>query len=538
MGIKKQSKAANNSAKPGPTTLRQTRARSQLQHAPPLMRGLDHRGRAAEPLPTDPEQIPYGEVLQKLEGARRQQRSAAPEPDTPAQSANSSGQESQTLTTESVSQDPLDDEVDEGDPMDLDEEPEEPEEPEDLVDWASTPDTTSQFPVDYEEENDDNGNPAVISVLVMVNSEPAQWVSKVPGKEILRREIAWPGSPAADFLSLDTIDSVKERRTAASDAGSSKDAPPRLDTSPPTSIHTDNDINCEESPLFVTDHMWDDQITEVTDVDDGSSSGRKRKRSVDEDDVSPKTIKHVRLTDSTDCKDQGPPLAVKAAKPVKHVRFTDSTDFKDEEPPAVKADVGNRFEHIYFRSLERKTEAAPFEPPQVNPGVSRKYESCESDASETPEESISSDLSDDFPTSDDETLYEPAWQMFKAFDPEVRSWEAEEVEHAQDKGLSPFGKAGKIRAHPDWYEQYHRFGPDCIKVHACECIFKLHGNVCPLCHDDWLQQWEIFYYDEENPTEAKQIIDDGSTATLEESSKSTSERQTPFGGTVRFHPSL
>lgn len=528
--IQKQSKAYTNSAKPGPTTLRQTRARSQLQHAPPLMRGLDHRGRPADPLPTDPEQIPYDEVVQKLEDAARERRSAAPAPATPAHGANGSGQQSQTpsqstnssgeasrtMTTGSVSQDPLDVKVDEGDPMDLD------EDPEDIVDWASTPDTTSQFPLD--DEVDDNNHPAAMSVVVMVNSEPAQWVSKVPGNEILRQDIAWPGAPAADFLSLDTVESVKECKAGASDAGSSKDAPSLTDTSLPDPISPESDLGGWESPLFVTDNMWtDDLYAEVNEFNYSTSDeerSRKRKRSLSEDDVSPKTVKHVRFTDSTDFKDEEPPAG------------------KDQEPQAGKVDVGRRFQHVYFHAPERKPEPARIELPQVNPSGEawRDAGSEESTISETPEESITSETFDESTASDEATLCEPSWQKLTAYDPPVRAWETEAVKHAQDRGLSPFGKAGKIRAHRDWYEQYHRLGSDCLKVHGCECVLKTHGDICRLCHDDWLQQWDIFYYDEEHPSEAGQIVESGSTETLAESSKSNSETQAPLGGTVRIHP--
>lgn len=569
--IQKQSKAYTNSAKPGPTTLRQTRARSQLQHAPPLMRGLDHRGRPAEPLPVDPEQIPYDEVVQKLEKVARERRSAAPAPATPAhgangsaqsangggqqiqtppQSPNSSGEESRTMTTGSVSQDPLDVKVDEGGPMELD------EEPEDIVDWAGTPDTTSQFPLDDEVDDNDNDNdnpPAAMSVVVMVNSEPAQWVSKVPGNEILRRDIAWPGAPAADFLSLDTVESVKECKAGASDAGSSKDAPSLTDTSLPVPISPESDLGGEESPLFVIDGMWDDGLIDVAKEFDYSSSSeersRKRKRSLSEDDVSPKTVKHIRFKDS---------------KPVKHVRFTDSTKFNEKEPSAEpragKADVGRRFKHIYFHAPERKPEPAPLKLPQVNPSGEawRDDGSEESTISDTAEDSITIEDSDEYEDRDEPT--EPSWQTLTAYDPPVRAWETEAVEHAQDKGLSPFGKDGKIRAHPDWYEQYHRLGRDCLEVHGCECFIKIRGPICSLCHDDWLQQWDIFYYDEEHPSEAGQIIENGSTETLAESSKSgstetlaesskstsmetlaessksNSETQAPLGGTVRIHP--
>ncbi|KAJ4270122.1 hypothetical protein NW762_001795 [Fusarium torreyae] len=48
--------------------LRQTRARSRLNNAPPLMKGLDDRGRAVDPLSADPEALVYQDVVEKLGG--------------------------------------------------------------------------------------------------------------------------------------------------------------------------------------------------------------------------------------------------------------------------------------------------------------------------------------------------------------------------------------------------------------------------------------------------------------------------------------
>lgn len=46
--------------------LRQTRARSKLNNAPPLMKGLDDRGEARDPLSADPAPLPYDDVLERL----------------------------------------------------------------------------------------------------------------------------------------------------------------------------------------------------------------------------------------------------------------------------------------------------------------------------------------------------------------------------------------------------------------------------------------------------------------------------------------
>jgi hypothetical protein len=195
---------------------------------------------------------------------------------------------------------------------------------------------------------------------------------------------------------------------------------------------------------------------------------------------------------------------------------------------------------------------------------------AESYTSETPER----------PTDREERrLYEPSWQHLSAHDQAVKDWEAEPVEHVLDRGMSPFGKAGKIRSHKSWYEQYHRLGAGCHKVHGCQCGSIPSPKDCQFCHDDWLQQWEIFYYDEENPaeivegvsetsSETVQGVEDGSSETSSEtlqgvedgSSEASSEtvqgvedipsgtssepldwnleKQAPLGGSLRIRPSV
>ncbi|KAF4335930.1 srp40-suppressor of mutant ac40 of rna polymerase i and iii [Fusarium beomiforme] len=49
-------------------SMRQTRARSRLNNAPPLMEELDYRGRPVGPLPAEPDFISFNEVLRRLGG--------------------------------------------------------------------------------------------------------------------------------------------------------------------------------------------------------------------------------------------------------------------------------------------------------------------------------------------------------------------------------------------------------------------------------------------------------------------------------------
>lgn len=65
-------------------SIRQTRARSRLTDAPPLMTGLDDRGKPKDELAKEPEKLTYSEVLDNIDRQKKQvtfQRSESPEPE-------------------------------------------------------------------------------------------------------------------------------------------------------------------------------------------------------------------------------------------------------------------------------------------------------------------------------------------------------------------------------------------------------------------------------------------------------------------------
>ncbi|KAM0563363.1 hypothetical protein ACHAPJ_001081 [Fusarium lateritium] len=68
----RQPKSILKSKPSGP--LRQTRARSRLNNAPPLMQGLDDHGRAINPLSADPEALVYNDVVEKLGGRPKKKK--------------------------------------------------------------------------------------------------------------------------------------------------------------------------------------------------------------------------------------------------------------------------------------------------------------------------------------------------------------------------------------------------------------------------------------------------------------------------------
>ncbi|KAM5347977.1 hypothetical protein ACJ41O_007801 [Fusarium nematophilum] len=55
-----------------------------------------------------------------------------------------------------------------------------------------------------------------------------------------------------------------------------------------------------------------------------------------------------------------------------------------------------------------------------------------------------------------------------------------------------YGSGTRPRLHYDWYEQYHRLGPDCAKVHGCH-----QGTYCHECHAKWHKAWARYFKAEE-----------------------------------------
>ncbi|EEU40765.1 uncharacterized protein NECHADRAFT_76228 [Fusarium vanettenii 77-13-4] len=102
-----------------------------------------------------------------------------------------------------------------------------------------------------------------------------------------------------------------------------------------------------------------------------------------------------------------------------------------------------------------------------------------------------------------------------------------------------YGSGKRPRLHYDWYEQYHRFGPDCQKVHGCK-----HGQFCHECHADWHKAWSHFFkrqdeVDAEVAATANYDIRKGYLGTalgFEHAPKPVIEPIPPRGGKIRTHP--
>ncbi|KAF4445108.1 SRP40-Suppressor of mutant AC40 of RNA polymerase I and III [Fusarium austroafricanum] len=62
-----------------------------------------------------------------------------------------------------------------------------------------------------------------------------------------------------------------------------------------------------------------------------------------------------------------------------------------------------------------------------------------------------------------------------------------------------YGSGLRPRLHYDWYEQYHFTGLDCAKVHGCT---HNPGRVCHPCHAGWQDAWARFFKAEELLQEA------------------------------------
>ena len=471
MRVSKQSRAYRSSSRTEPTTLRQTRTRSKLKDAAPLMRGLDHRGQALDPLSTDPEKISYTEVLQKLSKVRKiiLRPSESPKIKSKkiiirrAESPETKPVKLILRSTRSPETKPQSSDIEHDSSR------------------TSTPDTTSQYPVDEEVIN---------RVYGQMNDYPPD-LTQVLEPQVAFKPINWGPKDESPLF-------VQSGGFKSNDYASTGEISPL--SLPASSLNNDSES-----------------------LDEASS--RKRKRS---DAPSPEIVKRVRFTPSTKNSCAEPESeSVTAAferiqSPSRFNSFGLTIKTEDLEPPTewrtkdVYADTESSASSVmsYLSTIPELPE-----PPSVSETSTRGGQPGSGNA--VPSQAM--------------RLEEPAWHLYTSQnDPAVMAWEEEDVEHLWDQGMSPFGAASQPRPHWDWYEQYHRFGDDCTKVHGCNCECALKLRVCNECHIKWVEDWNVYFEAQERQTRSLAPAEGVSVDNVWKPRETGVEA--PKGGSLRIHP--
>ncbi|KAI8685627.1 hypothetical protein NCS55_00235600 [Fusarium keratoplasticum] len=582
---------------PTETPLRQTRARSKLNNSPRLMTGLDHRGRAVDPLSTDPENIIFDDVVRKLRRKKKiifRHGSEIPESPTnnvkaakraqlrkkvPAVSPASVASSSHSRSTSSSSSDP---DPDGGAPLN----------PQSSSSSSSDSDSdggvplTSRSPSESSSDSDSDGgvplNSASQSSSSGLESGHATYGSSA-SRSLLSSGPSHhsgashhsdhsgsgpSGAGASAPLGDDDLGSASQPRPSPSIRGTPNQPeprerlPPRVPCPTPASDASE-DTSMENGvetiktlPLLPSNAV---QGFEFRDWYSNRFSEPPTRKPSPED---------VRLTtvDKTGsvvavAGDSNPP--------------TLSDDDGDQSPRAAtrRTRAGCAADSLRKRRRSKDDGSAPQaakkprveEPISFSRTFSLPYDD-ESDIApqildrveEKEEEDIFYSPTYDIPVteqSDINPIPSPVLTTTKI--PGLAFLETQNVSITTDnvspKVLTPieapadfdsevpglYGSGKRPRLHYDWYEQYHRFGPDCKKVHGCR-----HGQFCHECHADWHKAWSHFFkrqdeVDDEVAATANYDIRKGYLGTalgFEHSPKPVIEPIPPRGGKIRTHP--
>ncbi|WAO85128.1 Hypothetical protein NCS54_00236300 [Fusarium falciforme] len=587
---------------PTETPLRQTRARSKLNNAPRLMTGLDHRGRAVDPLSTDPENIIFDHVVRKLRRKKKiifRHRSETPESPTdnvkaakraqlkkkvPAVSSASVASSSHSRSTSSSSSDP---DSDGGVP--LHPQPSSSSSSDSGSDGGVP--LTSRSPSESSSDPDSDGG-------VPLNS-PSQ--SSSSGFE---SGYATYGSSASALSRGSLLPSGSSHHSGASHhsdhsgsgpSGAGASAPLGDDDlgwasqsrpSPPIRGTPNQPEPGERLPPRVPCPTPASDASEDTPMEDGIESIKSLPL------LPSNAVQGFEFRDRFSSRFSEPPTRKSSPEDVRFttVDKTGSTvavagDFNpptlsddDEDQPPRAATRRTRAscagDSLRKRRRSKDDGSAPqaAKKPRVEEPISfsRTFSLPYDDQSdivpqmlnrveeEEEEEDIFYSPTYDIPVteqSDINLIPSPVLTTTKI--PGLAFLETQNVSITTDntspKALTPieapadfdseipglYGSGKRPRLHYDWYEQYHRLGPDCEKVHGCQ-----HGQFCHQCHADWHKAWSHFFkrqdeVDDEVAATTNYDIRKGYLGTalgFEHSPKPVIEPIPPRGGKIRTHP--
>ncbi|KAJ4256567.1 hypothetical protein NW757_004194 [Fusarium falciforme] len=587
---------------PTETPLRQTRARSKLNNAPRLMTGLDHRGRAVDPLSTDPENIIFDHVVRKLRRKKKiifRHRSETPESPTdnvkaakraqlkkkvPAVSSASVASSSHSRSTSSSSSDP---DSDGGVP--LHPQPSSSSSSDSGSDGGVP--LTSRSPSESSSDPDSDGG-------VPLNS-PSQ--SSSSGFE---SGYATYGSSASALSRGSLLPSGSSHHSGASHhsdhsgtgpSGAGASAPLGDDDlgwasqsrpSPPIRGTPNQPEPGERLPPRVPCPTPASDASEDTPMEDGIESIKSLPL------LPSNAVQGFEFRDRFSSRFSEPPTRKSSPEDVRFttVYKTGSTvavagdfnppthpDDDEDQPPRAatrRTRAGCAGDSLRKRRRSKDDGSAPqaAKKPRVEEPISfsRTFSLPYDDQSdivpqmlnrveeEEEEEDIFYSPTYDIPVteqSDINPIPSPVLTTTKI--PGLAFLETQNVSITTDntspKALTPieapadfdseipglYGSGKRPRLHYDWYEQYHRLGPDCEKVHGCQ-----HGQFCHQCHADWHKAWSHFFkrqdeVDDEVAATTNYDIRKGYLGTalgFEHSPKPVIESIPPRGGKIRTHP--
>ncbi|UPK97016.1 hypothetical protein LCI18_007951 [Fusarium solani-melongenae] len=559
MPSRRNRSAANKTAivTPTETPLRQTRARSKLNNSPRLMTGLDHRGRAVDPLSTDPEKIIFDDVVRKLRRKKKvilRHRSETPESPidnvkaakraqlkkkVPAVSSATVASSSHPRSTSSSSSDP---DSDGGVPL----------HPQSS---SSSSDSDGGVPLNSSSQSSSSGvesghaTDGSSTSRSLLSSGPSHHSGASHHSD--HSGSGPSGAGASAPLGDDDLGSASQPRPSPSSRGtpnqpeSRERLPPRVPCNTPTSDASKDTPMVDDIETIKRFPHLPRNAVQGFEFRDWYSSGfhEPPTRGPSPEDVRLPTVDKTGSivvaagdsnppTLSDDDEDQPPRAATRRTRAGCGADSLRKRRRSNDDGSAPQAAKKRRVEEPVSFS---RTFSVPYDDesdiaPQILDRVGEEIFYSPTDDVPVTEQSDINPIPSPIPSPVITTTKIPGLAFLEIqnapadFDSEI-------------PGL--YGSGKRPRLHYDWYEQYHKFGPDCEKVHGCQ-----HGQLCHECHADWHKAWSHFFkrqdeVDDEVAATANYDIRKGYLGTalgFEHSPKPVIQPIPPRGGKIKTHP--
>lgn len=548
------------------------------------MTGLDHRGKAVDPISTDPENIIFDDVVKKLRRKKKiifRYRSESPEPESPTDNVKAAKRAQLKKKVPTVSFAPVasyrsppsyssssDPNSDGGVPL----------HPQSSSSSSSDSDggvpLTARSPSESSSDPDSDGGVPLNSSSESSSSESESSSGFSPRSGASHHSDHSGSDPsgagASAPLEDDDLGSASKALSTPSTRGTPNQPRPGKGLPPPVPRNTPTSDAGEDTPMEDSTNT----IKKPPVLPKGAVQGFEFRdwysSRFNEPPTRKPTPEDVRLT--TVDKTGSTVAVVSNSKPP-----TLSNNSKDQQPQAAtrRTRAGCADDSLRKRRRSKDDGSAPqaAKKPRMDESMSfartftQRYDDYDDQSDIAPQ------MLDHVQESEEDIFYSPTYDipvteqsdinpipspvLTSTKIPGLAFLETQNVsitpENTSPKVLTPieapadfdseipglYGSGKRPRLDYDWYEQYHRFGPDCEKVHGCK-----HGQLCHECHADWHKAWSHFFkrkdeVDDEVAATANYDIRKGYLGTalgFEHSPKPVIEPIPPRGGKIRTHP--
>ncbi|KAJ3521729.1 hypothetical protein NM208_g13161 [Fusarium decemcellulare] len=547
MTTNSETKTKGKSANANPITrpLRQTRARSKLSNAPPLMNGLDSRGRPVDPLSSDPENIAFNDVLKKL-NTRKIILRRSQTPTSPTKKAKTTKrvkfalEKLQTTSTPGPNQVSLVYRV--------------PDQATLALGSASQPSpqsSTSSGSQGGVALGSSSSGSSDTSTNVNTSSSESSSSDSSPSSSSSSSS-SYPSSLSSYPNSPSSSDSSDSSEGGASLSGSLVIDPSLVDGLPPYQIIPQGDGHSSVSGASGDATACAPPL--VDGILSGSPSVDGFANHVEAQGTRKPRPENIVIPSQVDLAEDRGEIIDKSTMLAQVIPSLISSD--GEDTPSTTSQKLRETQYTTSNCSEkslskrRRSDDEGGAPPEakkrrVSEGLFI-YSPTYSASTGYPHADISSPAITQIPGL---VLLESQTQSVSgSVSPKVLTpYVAPTDFDSEIVGI--YGSGQRPRLNYDWYEQYHRLGLDCAKVHGC----RHNMLICHECHADWHKAWSRFFKVEEEISLALKALEDlgqcqdetgqdmregyeGDLIQNEDWQALAPELTPPAGGKVRTHP--